>query len=681
MNITDEISILKGVGKKAKEQLNNLNIFTINDLLTFYPRTYEDRRTITNISGVKEGENYTIKAVIKQNPVNIRKSITVTKAIAEDDTGKIEVTWYNRPFIKKTIVPYAEYYFYGKCVRVGNKIVMQSPDIEDVENSTSLSSNRIVPIYSIGKNISQKQFRKFVHLAISCSDQYPDFFTNKIIKDYELISKKDAIKNIHFPVDDDYFFKSRYRLVFEEIFLTRCNLLNIKEMSAKKSTINNINTDSSELLKLLPFELTNAQKKVIEDIKRDINSDFTMNRLIQGDVGSGKTAIAQIASFILLQNDYQCVLMAPTEVLARQHYESFSKLYESFGIKVVFLAGSLTAKQKRIAYEGIKNNEYQMIIGTHAIIQDKVKFYKLGLVITDEQHRFGVRQRQVLTEKGENPHILVMTATPIPRTLGLILYGDLDVSVIDELPPNRKSVKTYNVTSKYLPRIYEFMRKEINEGRQVYAVCPLIEESEDEKSKLVSVYEFADNIRENLPEFNVESLQGKMKQVEKDEIMDRFSSGETKILVSTTVIEVGINVPNASLMVIINAERFGLSQLHQLRGRVGRGSDKSYCILVSDSKGELTKNRLNVICESSDGFVISEKDLQLRGHGDFFGTRQHGIPDFKITNIFSDIDIVAEVENLHKQLNDNDYISKGEKKLIDEQLNKYNETFFKEITL
>ncbi|MFV0518896.1 MAG: ATP-dependent DNA helicase RecG [Lachnospirales bacterium] len=678
MNLLENVKAVKSVGDKINSSLNNLNIFSVKDLLNFLPRTYEDRSKKVTISEVLEDDLNVIEGYIKENLVSVYGKLQITKGKIYDETGSINVVWYNRPYVKSNLKLFTKYTFVGKCKKEGRGFVLLSPDFEE-DKPIQLNSNRIVPVYSLGRDLGQKKFRTIINNALSSIDFIEDFFPEKILKEYNLCSKDFSIRNIHFPKDDESFFMARRRLVFEELFLMQSNLFSIKTLSEKNTDIFNLNLDCSEILEQLPFELTRAQNKVLADIKKDINSKKAMNRLVQGDVGSGKTAVAMVLSYIFVKNGYQVVLMAPTEVLARQHYVGFNKLFEKMDIDIIFLSGSLKVKEKNEIYNTIKEQSGQIIIGTNAVIQSKVKYCKLGLVITDEQHRFGVKQRMDLANKGLNPHILVMTATPIPRTLGLVLYGDLNVSIIDELPPNRKDIETYSVNNSYLQRIYSFMKKEIQMGRQCYVICPLIEENET--LDLKSVISFTEELKVEFNGLSVECLHGKMKQEEKDTLMESFSKNEINVLVSTTVIEVGINVPNATVMLIINAERFGLSQLHQLRGRVGRGSEKSYCILVTNSKNESTKERMQIISSTNDGFVISEKDLQIRGQGDFFGVRQHGLPEFKIANLFTDVNILSEVQEILKKIEKGNYLPKDEDEILKLQVEKFKDEFYKEIIL
>ena len=491
-------------------------------------------------------------------------------------------------------------------------------------------------------------------------------------KEYKLAERNFAIENIHFPETEQGFYDARRRLVFEELFVLQTALFQLKNTleDSGEGIILKKKKALQEAEGLLPFALTGAQKRVLKEMEKDMTSGKIMNRLVQGDVGSGKTAVAMVAAYWAIKNGYQVTIMAPTEVLANQHFESFQKVFEPAGIKVVLLTGSLKAKEKRETLEQVKNGDAQMIVGTHAVIQKGVEYHKLGLAITDEQHRFGVRQRSTLADKGENVHTLVMTATPIPRTLALILYGDLDISIIDELPPGRQKIDTSAVDSRYHQRIYTFIQKHVKEGRQAYVICPMIEESE--KLEVQSVLNYTEELVKELPECRVACVHGKMKAKEKQEIMDGFAAGNIDVLVSTTVIEVGINVPNATIMLIENAERFGLAQLHQLRGRVGRGSEKSYCILVSDTKTKVAKERMKTMTESEDGFVISEKDLKLRGPGEFFGIRQHGLPELKIADLYKDMAILKEAQSAAAELLKKDrFLEAEEHQLLREHIDGY----------
>lgn len=645
MNPSDSIDVVKNIGKTRAEQLNKLGIETVEDLIEYYPRDYEDRSRFVPINEIEIGSVNTIRGRVLTSPEARRvRTITIVGVRIADGTGSIECVWFNQPYVKNQLIVGKEYTFTGKVIQKFGRIQMESPDYELV-NADSLNTGRIVPVYTVPKKMSQKVIRGCIKDAMDTVDgSLDEYMPESIIREHNLCSREFAVRNIHFPENDKAFFKARRRLVFDELLFLQMHLLELKGNVCDKKTSVVINDfDDSEIRNALGFSLTDAQEKVLTEIKNDFTTGFVMNRLIQGDVGSGKTAVAMISAYIAIKNGYQAVLMAPTDVLANQHYKSFCDTLEPLGIKCELLTSGLKKKEKDRAYDNIATGYAKMIIGTHALIQEKVKYNNLGLVITDEQHRFGVRQREMLSEKGNEPHILVMTATPIPRTLALILYGDLDISIIDKLPPGRKKVDTFAVDHSYYQRLYAFIKKEVAKGRQVYIICPMIEEND--KMELRAVLSYTDDLDRNiLPELRVSCVHGKMKNAEKQTVMEEFAKGNIDVLVSTTVIEVGINVPNASLMIIENADRFGLSALHQLRGRVGRGSEKSYCVLVSDAKSKVAKERLKIMCQTNDGFVISEKDLTLRGPGDFFGTRQHGLPEMKIANLYKDVDILKEVQ-------------------------------------
>lgn len=674
MQLNDDIISIKNIGEERSKKLQKLGIFTVNDLIEYFPRDYDDRSNVLKIKDIELNKINTIKGkvVIKPETTKI-KHLSITKIRISDDTGFLEIVWFNQPYLKNTIKYKGEYIFTGKVIEKYGRLQMEAPDYEIIDDRQLLSNGRIVPIYASTYKFSQKLFREVISQTLgSVKDQIKEFLPREILKENNLCDRAFAIENIHFPKDDKSFFKARYRLVFEELFLLQTKLLQIKGiLEHKQCNIHIKDTNIKPFLDILPFSLTDAQNKVLNEMLNDFKLDKAMNRLIQGDVGSGKTVIAQILSYIGIKNGYQVAVMAPTDVLASQHFESFKKLFDKLNIKCVFLSGSQKAKEKREAYELIETGEAQIIIGTHAIIQDKVIFKNLGIVITDEQHRFGVKQREILSKKGENPHTLVMTATPIPRTLALILYGDLDISIIDKLPPGRQKIDTVYVNSTYYPRIYNFLKKNADEKRQAYIICPMIEENE--KNELKAVLSYTEELKKEVfTSYSVECIHGKMKNDEKQDIMDRFYKGEIDILISTTVIEVGINVPNATIMVIENAERFGISQLHQLRGRVGRGSDKSYCVLVSDAKSKQSKERLNTMVKYSDGFILSEKDLEIRGTGDFFGTRQHGVPDMKIANLYKDMEILKQVQKVSIMLYKKDpLLLKDENKALKEKIDNF----------
>ena len=664
MLLNDPITKIKGIGEKRAKLFGVMDIFTIEDLLCHFPRDYDDRSDVRKITDLVENEENTFFAFVSSTPETVYfKNLSITKAKLSDETGSVTAVWYNQPFMKNAIRLNEEYIFTGLYKKSKSRKEISSPEFEKASSEELLGGGRIVPIYPITAGLSQKIMRVAIKTALSeLKAQLIDFIPADIRKKYKLCDRNFAVYNIHFPENNENFFMARERLVFEELFLLQTALLTLKGKNLGEKTNKIFKTENilNEASKALGFDFTNAQKRVVSDIANDVESGKTMNRLIQGDVGSGKTAVAMCAALMALKSGFQAVLMAPTEVLATQHYESFKKFFDNFGFEVCILKGSLKKSEKNAVKERILNGQSSMIIGTHALIQEDVEFKNLGLIITDEQHRFGVKQRNSLSLKGYGAHVMVMTATPIPRTLALILYGDLDISVIDELPPGRKSIETIAVNSSYHKRIYGFIKKEVSNGRQAYIVCPMVEESESIDAKAVET--MCDELKDT--EFkciNVSILHGKMKAAEKENIMNAFSKGDIKILISTTVIEVGINVPNATIMLIENAERFGLSQLHQLRGRVGRGSDKSYCILVTDSKNEVTQERMRVMKKTNDGFEISETDLKLRGPGEFFGTKQHGLPQLKIANLYRDALTLSKAQESAADITSNRLWYKEEK--------------------
>jgi ATP-dependent DNA helicase RecG len=648
MRLGESIEVLSNIGETRHKQLNQMGIESINDLIEYIPRDYEDRSSVNNIAELRLGEVCSVAVRVDAKP-EVRRAgrLLITVARISDNTGSAEAVWYNQGYIKSSLKVGAVYVVTGKAVQKFGRVQIEVKDFE-LYNEYSLNSGRIVPMYRLPAKLSQKIFRSVVKQALDgLGEELADFMPRSITEGACLCDRAFALHNIHFPRDNKAFFEARHRLVFEELFMLQMRLLQLKgDVEKRESKVRLKDYGADRLLKSLGFELTGAQKRAIREALVDIRDGKVMNRLVQGDVGCGKTAVAQVLAYIMANNGYQSVLMAPTDVLAKQHYEGFCRLFEHLGISVALLTSEVKGKQRKATLAAIESGEVNIIIGTHAVIQESVVYHRLGLAITDEQHRFGVRQRQALSVKGAEggePHILVMTATPIPRTLALILYGDLDISVVDELPPGREKVDTCAVTTGYYQRLYTFIKKQVQEGGQCYIICPMIEEGS--RKELRSVLSYTEELRDiHLKGLRVECVHGKMKGAEKSDIMSRFASGEVDVLVSTTVIEVGINVPNASLMVIENAERFGLSALHQLRGRVGRGKRKSWCVLVSDSKTEVAQKRLGIMCKTNDGFVISEKDLELRGPGDFFGTRQHGLPEMKIANLYKDVNVLKEVQ-------------------------------------
>lgn len=643
--IKKPIKYLKGIGEVREKLFHRLGIFNIEDLVSYFPREYEDRNNIKKINELQDDEKCAFEGQISSRVTEHRprRGFTISKLVMKDETGSITASWFNQPYIKNVFKPGERYIFFGKIARKFNTLEIQNPIYEKAGEDKLKNMCRIVPVYPSTMDLSQNVIRAAVRSAMDAvGSNIEESLPFSIKESYKLPEINYAYSNIHFPISFEDFKNARYRLVFEELFFMQLGLLSLKTALTNEHTGIKFKKDDDRMddfIKALPFSLTRAQENVFCEIKRDMESDKVMNRLVQGDVGSGKTVVAALALYKAVLSGYQGALMVPTEILAGQHYITMSKLFKGFDINVALLTGSKTAKEKRETIEKLKNGEIDILIGTHALLEDKVEFNSLGFVVTDEQHRFGVRQRAVLSKKGNDPDVLVMTATPIPRTLALILYGDLDISIINELPPGRKPIKTYAVDNGMRQRIYDFIRKKVKEGRQVYMVCPLVEESEEISARSAS--ELADTIAENdFKDMRVGLVHGKMKPKDKEAIMGDFVNGNLDILVSTTVIEVGVNVPNATVMVVENSERFGLSQLHQLRGRVGRGEEESFCILFNEGKGAVAKERMKVMEKTNDGFVISEKDLELRGPGEFFGTRQHGLPELKIANLYKDMEIL-----------------------------------------
>ena len=672
MDWNSPVSLLKGIGEQRERKLQKLGISTMEDLLTHYPREYKDRSEILKIADLPMDEPSTFLAQVKEEGQNSRHGrLVYTRMKVYDETGSVGVLWYNQPYMKNSLKIGEWYLFSGKLQKKYGRTEILSPEIERI--GENFAGGRIIPVYPASEGISQKMLRNLIEDALSqMSGGMREELPLWLRKEYKLAERNFAIENIHFPKTEQGFYDARRRLVFEELFILQTALFQLKNTleDSGEGIVLKKKKALQEGEEMLPFALTGAQKRVLQEIEKDMTSGKIMNRLVQGDVGSGKTAVAIITSYWAIQNGWQAAIMAPTEVLANQHFASFQKIFEPAGIKVVLLTGSLKAKEKREALAQVANGQAQMIVGTHAVIEKGVEYHNLGIAITDEQHRFGVRQRSTLAEKGENVHTLVMTATPIPRTLALILYGDLDISIIDELPPGRQKIDTSAVDSRYHQRIYTFIQKHVKEGRQAYVICPMIEENE--KLEVQNVLDYTEELIQELPECRVACVHGKMKAKEKQEIMDRFAAREIDVLVSTTVIEVGINVPNATIMLIENAERFGLAQLHQLRGRVGRGAEKSYCILVSDTKTKVAKERMKTMTESEDGFVISEKDLKLRGPGEFFGIRQHGLPELKIADLYKDMAILKEAQSAAAELLRKDrFLESEEHFLLKEHISGY----------
>ncbi|MEG2788086.1 MAG: ATP-dependent DNA helicase RecG [Romboutsia sp.] len=636
------VQYVKGIGPKRAQKLNKLGIYTLKDLVFYFPRQFEDRNNLKKIIQLENEEKATIKVVIVGiSTSSPRKGMTITKVDVRDETGYAKLVFFNQDYIKNTFKAGDTILVFGKIKKEFRTIELSCCEVEYLTNSPK-STCKVMPIYSLTYGVTNKEIISILKNILSDKElKIKEYLPQRIIEKYKLCSIDYAVRNIHAPSSKEALKVSLYRIIFEEFLILQLGLFIFKNGANELGGINFNKTEKlDDILNSLPFKLTGAQNRALNEIIEDMQSNKVMNRLVQGDVGSGKTVVALLALSDCVLNGYQGALMAPTEILAEQHYVSLTETLSEFEIKVELLVGSLTKKQKEKVLEKVKNNEVDILIGTHALIEDKVEFNKLGLVITDEQHRFGVRQRNKLSSKGENPDILVMTATPIPRTLALILYGDLDISIIDELPPGRQPIETIALDKSKRDKAYNsLVRMEVEKGRQVYIVCPLVEESEAIEAK--AAVELVEELKlEYFTDLRVGLLHGKMKSSQKESIMKSFKNKEIDILVSTTVIEVGVNVPNATLMIIENAERFGLAQLHQLRGRVGRGEHKSYCVLIYASKSEVCKQRMSIMEETNDGFKISEKDLEIRGPGEFFGTRQHGLPELKVANIFKHMKIL-----------------------------------------
>lgn len=637
------ITSIKGIGEKTAMLFHRVGVHTVGELLSYYPRTYDMYQEPVTFANLKAEEIQAVAGFLRKAPsVTKTKRYAVTTVVLEEFGEYLHLTWFNMPFLKNTLTPGSTYIFRGRVQKKKGRLVMEQPEYFTPE-AYEEKLNTMQPIYGLTAGLSNKTVAKAVKQALDGRNLNPEYLPEEIRMSQELAEYNFALQTIHFPVKWEDLLLARKRLVFDEFFLFILALRQMKEASEvrKNECPCSPVKETQQLLKSLPYELTGAQKKVWRELQGDLSGEGVMSRLIQGDVGSGKTVVALLALVCAVYNGYQGALMAPTEVLARQHGQSIREMLEGAGLSlsVAVLTGSMTAKEKRLAYEAIESGEAKIVVGTHALIQNQVRFSRLGLVVTDEQHRFGVRQRETLTDKGEYPHVLVMSATPIPRTLAIILYGDLDISVLDELPANRLPIKNCVVDESYRATAYRFMEKEIAAGRQVYVICAMVEENPE--LELENVVDYTEKLKKAMnPSIAIEYLHGKMKAAEKNEIMERFAAGEIQVLVSTTVVEVGVNVPNATVMMVENAERFGLAQLHQLRGRVGRGKHQSYCIFVSGNDSPDTKKRLEILSKSNDGFYIASEDLKLRGPGDLFGIRQSGLLEFKIGDVFTDAGIL-----------------------------------------
>ena len=678
------IETLKGIGEKTAKLFEKVGIRTIDDLLHYYPRGYDTYGEPKAIGELSEDETGTVEGFLKSGATGVHvNGLSIVQATISDMTGKLRLVWYHMPYLKNTLRPDSHFIFRGRVIRKKNGLTMEQPQMFKPEAYEELLSS-MRPVYAQTKGLGNKMITSAVEQALAFRTLERDYLPAGLRIANELAEYNFAIEHIHFPSNEEELKFARKRLVYDEFFFF---LLAVRHLKEKRQNVQSPfhmekQDECRKLLVDLPYRLTNAQLRTLEEVLKDLKSGSVMNRLIQGDVGSGKTVIAVLALLAACENGYQGALMVPTEVLARQHFESVTELFEKHGVdkKVILLTGSMTAKEKRIAYEKVASHEADIIIGTHALIQEKIVYDNLALVITDEQHRFGVAQREMFGNKGQMPHVLVMSATPIPRTLAIILYGDLDISVIDELPANRLPIKNCVVDKSYRPRAYRFIENEVKNGRQAYVICPMVEESEMIDAE--NVLDYTKILRQNLPGIRVEYLHGKMKGKEKNKIMEEFAAGEIQVLVSTTVIEVGVNVPNATVMMIENAERFGLAQLHQLRGRVGRGDKQSYCIMVNASGNKEKNRRLDVLNKSNDGFYIASEDLKLRGPGDIFGIRQSGDLEFQLADIYTDAVTLKKVsEDVNRLLEQDENLEQEENQELKKRLDRFLEEKYEKLNL
>jgi len=675
------IRYVKGVGEAREKLMAKLGVRTVRDLIGFYPRAYEDRTRFKTTAELIVGETVCVRAMAASDPrvSHIRKGLDIAKLRAVDEFGELDITFFNQRFIKTAITTGETYVFYGKVTGTLLKKEMINPLFEK-EPASGVITGRLTPIYALTAGLTQKAVMSAVRNGLNkCGDELPDALPYGVAEYYELCKARFAFENIHFPEDENALGLARKRLIFEELFILAAAMKFLRMKRGEKEGRRLEIPDFEAFYEASPFSPTNAQKRVINEAATDMGSNRPMNRLVQGDVGSGKTLVAAACCWMAWRSGCQSAFMAPTEILAKQHYNSLTGLLSPLGMKVGLLTGSMTAKRKNEVYESLETGGVDLLIGTHALISEGVRFADLALVITDEQHRFGVGQRSLLTEKGDSPHVLVMSATPIPRTLALIIYGDLDISVIDEMPPGRRAIETYVVGERHRLRIYEFIRKLVAEGRQVYIICPMVEEQDKEEldasevrlpgsdgsgaslpdaitgttgyDGIKTAREYREILQKDVfPNLRTALIHGKMPAKEKDAVMAAFAAGDTDILVATTVVEVGVDVANAALIVVENADRFGLSQLHQLRGRVGRGVHESYCVLFRGAAGGVSSERLEIMRSTNDGFRIAEEDLKLRGPGDFFGSRQHGLPEMRIANIASDMLVLSLAQNAADKL-------------------------------
>ena len=647
--LTDPITLLRGVGPAKAKQFAALNIFTLGDLICHFPRGYEDRTRLLPVAQLEVDKPACFRAMVMGTPrtSHIRQGLDLTKVQVADHTGRLNLTFFNSKYASEHLEYGKEYIFYGCITGDFAGYGMTNPIFEE-PNAPAVTTRRVMPIYPLTAGLTNAAVLKAVRQAMAICDSPAEILPQAVRQQYGILGAEEAYRIIHEPASMEQAQQARKRMIFEEFFVFSAGLSLMRAARAEKKTPSYENRDLSNFYQSLPFTLTGAQQRSIDEILADFQKGTPMNRLVQGDVGSGKTMVAAGAAYCAVINGKQSALMAPTEILAEQHYASLSALFAPMGINVALLTGSMTMKEKRLVREGLENGSVQIAVGTHALISESTVFHDLGLVITDEQHRFGVGQRSRLSAKGTDPHLLVMSATPIPRTLALLMYGDLDVSILDELPPGREAVDTFLVGESYRPRINAFIRKQVSEGHQCFVVCPAVEENEGLDIKSATVW--AETLQQTVfPDLRIALLHGQMKGAEKEAAMASFARQEADVLVATTVIEVGVDVPNATLMVIEDADRFGLSQLHQLRGRVGRGKAKSYCILTTHNRNPDTIQRLKALCKTTDGFKIAEEDLKLRGPGDFFGSRQSGLPAFRMADLSFDLGILKQAQQASVQ--------------------------------
>ena len=651
--LSTDVRYIKGVGEQRAKALARLGVRTLGDLLNYFPRAYEDRTAVRPIAELALDETACVRAMVAAEPrlTRVRRGLDLVKLRIVDESGSADVTFFNQSYVRDQLVPGESYVFYGKAGGNLLRKTFTNPVFER-EDRAGTVTGRILPLYRLTHGISNKLVVSAVECALNaCGDMLPELLPAEIAEQYALPKVGFAYRNVHFPPDWETLALARRRLTFEEFFVLSCATQRLRAQRESVPGERILTSDVKEFYAALPFSPTRAQRRAADEALRDMASGKRMSRLLQGDVGSGKTLVAAALLWAAQRAGYQSAFMAPTEILAQQHVKTLQGFHAPFGIRVCLLTGSMKAKEKSAVKAALEEGVCDVAVGTHALLTEDVRFHNLGLAVTDEQHRFGVEQRGALGEKGAQPHILVMSATPIPRTLALMIYGDLDVSILNELPPGRQKIDTFAVPSSYHERIYAFLRKLVAEGRQAYIVCPMVSENDELPDERKAVTAYAEMLqKEVFPDLRIAPIHGKMKPKEKDAVMRAFAAHEIDVLVSTTVIEVGVDVPNAALMLIENAECFGLSQLHQLRGRVGRGRHKSYCVLVSDNKGEENKQRLKVMSSTSDGFAIAEEDLKLRGPGDFFGSRQHGLPSLRVADLSCDLSLLHETQSAAEQL-------------------------------